>query len=460
MLIYNVHLIDASCDCMGAVHIHDGRIASVHLGVCAPADAERLAASLGNGVRSVNGERLALMPSFIDMHAHFRYPGQPQKETLETGLRAAAAGGFGTLVLMPNTNPVISSVEEAVRVQTDAAAYELADVYQTMSLTAGFDGVTTDHLEQIPLVRESPQFIPVVTEDGRDVASSAVMLQAMQYCAVRGVIVSCHSEDTALAAAARPFRQKALELLARGTPESCAVADGALRQANMLLALAEDTATERNLLLARAAGCRVHIAHVSTARSLEAVRRARRETDAHRVTCEVTPHHLGLCGDSGMLLHSLVNPPLRGESDRQAVIAALCDGTADVISTDHAPHSAADKAAGAPGFTGLETAFGVCCTQLVHGGYLSLSRLSALMAANPARILGIDTGALPKGRLLPGFAADLVLADPEQQWTVDSSGFYSLGKSTPFDGCVLTGKVLATMRRGKIVYRDATMRLL
>ena len=122
MLIYNVHMIDASCDCMGAVHIHDGRIASVHLGVCAPADAERLAASLGNGVRSINGEGLALMPSFIDMHAHFRYPGQPQKETLETGLRAAAAGGFGTLVLMPNTNPVISSVEEAVRVQTEAAA--------------------------------------------------------------------------------------------------------------------------------------------------------------------------------------------------------------------------------------------------------------------------------------------------------------------------------------------------
>ena len=398
MLIYNVHLIDASCDCMGAVHIHDGRIASVHLGVCAPADAERLAASLGNAVRSVNGEGLVLMPSFIDMHAHFRYPGQPQKETLETGLRAAAAGGFGTLVLMPNTNPVISSVEEAVRVQTDAAVYGLADVYQTMSLTAGFDGVTTDHLEQIPLVRESPQFIPVVTEDGRDVASSAVMLQAMQYCAVRGVIVSCHSEDTALAAAARPFRQKALELLARGTPESCAVADGALRQANMLLALAEDTATERNLLLARAAGCRVHIAHVSTARSLEAVRRARRETDAHRVTCEVTPHHLGLCGDSGMLLHSLVNPPLRGESDRQAVIAALCDGTADVISTDHAPHSAEEKAKGleksAMGITGLETAFPVLYTKLVKTGVISLERLVELMAVRPREIFGIEGGSM------------------------------------------------------------------
>ncbi|HIW36094.1 MAG TPA: dihydroorotase [Candidatus Treponema faecavium] len=453
MLLYNVRLVDECSDCRGALCIRDGLIHSVHQGVCAQADARRLAAALAD-TELIDGGSLVLMPSFIDMHAHFRYPGQPEKETLETGLRAAAAGGFGTLVLMPNTVPVVSSAADALSVQRDAAAYGLADVYQSMSITAGFDGETTAHLEEIPLDRASASFIPLVTEDGRDVASAAVLFSAMQCCAVRGVVVSCHSEDASLALQARAFRRNALALLARGGDEPCRIAENALRQANELLALAEDTATERNLLAAEAAGCRVHIAHVSTARALDAVRRAKRRRPA-MVTCEVTPHHLALCAESAQTLRALVNPPLRSEADRQAVIEALCDGTVNVIATDHAPHTAADKAAGAPGFSGLETAFGVCCTQLVHAGHMTLCRLSRLMSAEPARILGLDRGPCPKGRLLPGYAADAVLADPDAEWSVNAAAFESRGKATPFDKALLTGKVRAVLRRGRFVYRDA-----
>jgi len=461
LLIYNARLVDGHTDSPGALLVTGGVIRSVFAGSFTD---HITAAMLGAAVLSEENDAekpelydaggLVVMPAFIDMHAHFRYPGQSEKEDLDSGLRAAAAGGFGSLVLMPNTNPVISDGGQACAVVREASARGLARVFQTVSITKGFSGTDTSALESL-----SAADVPVITEDGHDVSDAAVMFDAMKKAAVRGIIVSCHCEDPALAAAAKPLRARALELMrtygvpAWGTATSAvcvpaavdAEIDSCLTAANHFLVLAEDVATVRNLTLAREAGCHIHIAHCSTAASMNAVRLARLEGCV--VSVEVTPHHLGLSGEKLPLLRALVNPPLRSESDRAALLEALADGTADVIATDHAPHTAADKAAGAPGFTGLETAFAVCHTTLVSGGVLSLSQLSALMSENPARLLGLSAG-----RLCAGYAADLVLDDPGRTWTADSTRFFSKGRATPFDGQRFTGRVIATWYEGRLVY--------
>ncbi|MCR4579618.1 MAG: dihydroorotase, partial [Treponema sp.] len=474
LLIYNARLLDENMDCPGAVLVVEGKIRSVFHGYfTSSATVEQFARSVlaedgfkdDSPVDLYDAKGLTLTPAFIDMHVHMRYPGQTQKEDLNTGLHAAAAGGYGTVVAMPNTNPVVSSAEMAMRIEREAAAIGLTHLFQTVSITKNFDGHDTSHLDAI-----DKKYIPVITEDGKDVLSSAVMLEGMSKAAEKGIVVSCHSEDLELGAQAKPFRAQALDIMksvglsAWGSDEVDEDDDGmaaavdkidlALTRANEFLALAEDTATVRNLMLAQQAGCHVHIAHVSTANCISAIREfkngllddeadfaaneadaayqafeegeafypAKRASDGFAVTCEVTPHHLALCGTDEPYIRALVNPPLRSEDDRVALIEALRDGTVDVISTDHAPHTLEDKAAGAPGFTGLETAYAVSNTVLVHDCQFNPRRLSQLMSAAPARILGLQ-----KGRLKTGFDADLTLIDPEEEWTVDSSLFYSKG---------------------------------
>jgi dihydroorotase len=474
VFFYNGRLVDSRTDSPGAILVIDGTIASVYKqAVPDKAGAGTvLAAILSAGIGTDKGfssiteasvelydvKGRTIMPAFIDMHAHFRYPGQPWKEDLDTALDAAAAGGFGTLVLMPNTNPVISSAAAALHIDAEAAERNKSKVFQTVSLTKDFDGTDTTHLKNL-----DAQKIPVITEDGHDVADAAVLLAAMRTAAENGQIVSCHSENADLAAAARVHRKKALVLMKEhGTPGGQRMRvefpdsirkeiNDELKAANELLALAEDSATERNIETAKLAGCHVHIAHVSTKRSMDAVRRAKREIadgttpDGFSITCEVTPHHIGLCGTEPPELYELVNPPLRSEADRMALITALVDGTADVIATDHAPHSSADKLSGAPGFTGLETAFAVCNTILVQSGKMSLSRLSSVMSRNPAAILKLN-----KGTIAAGTDADFVLVSPEEEWIVDSSSFKSKGKTTPFEGKKLKGKVHAVVIGGVV----------
>ena len=215
-------------------------------------------------------------------------------------------------------------------------------------------------------------------------------------------------------------------------------------EAEKLLALAEDTATERNLRIAHTVGCNIHIAHVSTSESIDAVRRAKKAMPGF-VTCEVTPHHLALTKTR----NEFVNPPLRSEDDRQALLEAIKDGTVDVISTDHAPHTESDKQNGACGFSGLETAFAVCCTNLVKTKLITINKLSELMSANPAKRLGLNCGALAAGK-----KADFVLADFNKDWKVDSSKFFSKGKYSPFNGEILTGKITATFHNGKKVFAE------
>ena len=433
-LIYNVQLVDYKLNTPGAVETADGIITAV---ITNKNEIERRFQKTSDGTELINGNGLTLLPAFVDMHAHFRYPGQTQKEEPQTALRAAAAGGFGTLVLMPNTTPVMSNFETAKQIQAELCAYGLADVIQTMSISADFKGTDTSHLDNI-----TKSDIPVISEDGHDVQSAALMLQAMRKCAEKGIIVSCHCEEVSLVPLAAVPRKKAVELQKTGA--NAKTLAPLFDEAEKILALAEDTATERNLRIAHTAGCNIHIAHVSTRESIDAVRRAKK-TDGSRVTCEVTPHHLALTNTR----NEFVNPPLRSEADRQALLEAIKDGTVDVISTDHAPHTESDKQNGACGFTGLETAFAVCYTNLVKTNLITINKLSELMSANPAKRLGLDCGALAEGK-----KADLVLADLNRNWKVDSSKFFSKGKYSPFNGEVLSGRITATFHNGRKVFSE------
>ncbi len=433
-LIYNVQLVDYKLNTPGAVETADGIITAV---ITNKNEIERRLQKTSDGTELINGNGLTLLPAFVDMHAHFRYPGQTQKEEPQTALRAAAAGGFGTLVLMPNTTPVMSNFETAKQIQAELCAYGLADVIQTMSISADFKGTDTSHLDNI-----TKSDIPVISEDGHDVQSAALMLQAMRKCAEKGIIVSCHCEEVSLVPLAAVPRKKAVELQKTGA--NAKTLAPLFDEAEKILALAEDTATERNLRIAHTAGCNIHIAHVSTRESIDAVRRAKK-TDGSRVTCEVTPHHLALTNTR----NEFVNPPLRSEADRQALLEAIKDGTVDVISTDHAPHTESDKQNGACGFTGLETAFAVCYTNLVKTNLITINKLSELMSANPAKRLGLDCGALAEGK-----KADLVLADLNRNWKVDSSKFFSKGKYSPFNGEVLSGRITTTFHNGRKVFSE------
>ena len=482
---YNARLVDANTDASGILLVAEGKIAAILLGEFSAESAKALAESFFSdtaaSISFIDCKGMILQPAFIDLHAHFRYPGQGQKEELSTALSAAAAGGFGTLVLMPNTIPAISSKELVEQVCHDAHTLGIADVIQSITLTKDYSGNDTSHLQQLSTFADgtppSAGQVAMATEDGKDVESAATMLEAMKICGQKNITVACHSEDMTLAAAARPFRKVATDIFAIHAPQPQealgAIPDDtdssnpeinkalvSLEEANRLLSLAEDLATERNINLAHQAGCHIHLSHVSTAGAMDAIRAAKAK--GYRVSCEVTPHHLGLSvAEKDPSLRHIVNPPLRSEQDRQAMIQALLDGTADCISTDHAPHTAQDKANGAPGFSGLETAYGVCNSVLVQGiqgaasgKTLSYSQLSQLMAANPARLLKLHQEAEPRGLLQPGFVADLTLCNPTAQWTVCGQNFASKGKYTPLEGKSLTGKVLATYHRGREVFKS------
>ena len=497
LLFYNARLLDESIDTPGALLVIDDKIRAVYAGYFTNKKTiETIAHSvlIEDGYSNCSIEYydalgFTLMPAFIDMHVHLRYPGQTHKEDLESGLRAAAAGGFGTVVAMPNTVPVVSSLNAALEITKKASELGLINVIQSVSITKDFSGNDISHLDELNAVQS-----PLITEDGHDVASSVIMLDAMRKAAARGIIVSCHSEDESLAQEAKKFRDEALarmkdnhlstwgmsgDAIADVDDETLDTIAMLLTQANDLLALAENTATVRNIMLAREAGCHVHIAHVSTAAALDAVRTAkealadeaaehfadeaddafdavldgkqfapaRRVQASFRVTCEVTPHHLALCGTEEPFIHALVNPPLRSEDDRVVLLEGLRDGTVDVIATAHAPHTFEDKENGVPGFTGLETAYAVCNTMLVQHGQLGAKRLSQLMSANPAHILRLN-----KGVLAPGYDADIVFVDPDERVTVDARQFFSKGKATPFDGMDLIGSIKQLFIGGRKIY--------
>lgn len=453
LVIYNAKLIDKEINSTGYIVCKNQKIIEVGFNNGQKPEKFSTEKAKTNFLQAeyFDAKGLTLMPAFIDMHAHFRYPGQPQKEDLDSGLKAAKNGGFGTLVLMPNTNPVISSYEQAMAVINEAKAKKMSNIFQTVSITKNFEGKETLHLDEL-----NKNEIPVITEDGHDVLNANIMLEGMKKATEKGIIVSCHSEDPTLANEAREYRQKALSIMkeykipAWGIiPENLNVPQEKydeiamnFAKANDLLRVAEDVCTYRNIELANLANCSVHIAHVSTKGAIDCVRMAKKK--GYKCTCEITPHHLALTGTKVPEIFALVNPPLRSEEDRKALIEALKDGTADTIATDHAPHTSDDKTSGAPGFTGSETAFAVCNTVLVKQEGFSLNDLSRLMSWGAAKVLGLQ-----KGLLKTEYDADFVLVDPEEKWVVKAQEFYSKGKASPFEGKTLVGKVKKLFVGGK-----------
>jgi len=382
---------------------------------------------------------LVVCPGFIDLHCHLREPGFEEKETIATGTRAAARGGFTTVCCMPNTNPPLDSVAAIRLVKTKATAGGVVRVLPIGCISKGRQGEALAPLADLALAG-----VVGFSDDGSPVMSSELMRRALVYSRVLGLPIIDHCEDTNLSAGGVLNEGRiSIKLGLRGIP-----------------AAAEETMVARDLALAKETGGRLHIAHVSTAGSVELVRRAKEE--GVRVTCEVTPHHLTLTEDA-VVRHGAqakVNPPLRTERDIQALIQGLRDDVINVIVTDHAPHTVADRRldlAEAPsGISGLETALGSLMS-LVHEGEITLPKLISKLTWEPAKIIGDKYDKL--GTLAIGAPADISIFDPDKEWLVDTSTFVSRGRNTPLAGALLKGRVMATLFGGKLVYKDNSIRL-
>jgi dihydroorotase len=397
-------------------------------GVILPA-APRVAA------RVIDARGLTLAPGLVDLHVHLREPGQSAKETIERGTRAAAAGGFTAVACMPNTEPVLDSSAwiEWVRARAEAAGW--CRVHPIGAVTMGQKG---EQLTEFSTLKAAGAV--ALSDDGRPIMSAAIMRRALEHARHAGLPIVCHEEDLTLRGEGQMNEgSMATRLGLRGIP-----------------AAAESVMARRDVELAALTGGRAHLAHLSCAESLEALRDARAR--GLPVTGETCPHYWTLTeeavGDYDTL--AKMNPPLRTEADRIAVIDAIRDGTLDCLVTDHAPHTEDDKNQPfdqAPfGIVGLETALALTITHLVEPGHISLARALELWTDAPRRVFG-----LPEVRLESGYPADLVLLDPEAAWTVEPSAFHSKGRNTPFAGAHLSGRALATICDGEITHLDPTV---
>jgi dihydroorotase len=390
------------------------------------ADGVIVDAAGANPERVIDAAGAVVAPGLVDIHVHLREPGQTSKETIESGCRAAAAGGFTAIACMPNTKPVLDSPEWIDWVR-HRAANAACRVHPIGAVTVGQDG--TQLTEFLALKAAGAV---ALSDDGRPIMSAAVMRHALEYAKHAGLPIVCHEEDLTLkgdGSMNEGFTATRLGL--RGIPSA-----------------AESVMVRRDVELAELTGGRVHFAHLSCAASFAALRDAKARGLA--VTGETCPHYWALTdeavGDYDTL--AKMNPPLRSDSDREATLAAIVDGTVDCLATDHAPHTLEEKRQTfdrAPfGIVGLETALGLTLTGLVKPGHLSLARALDLWTDQPRRVFR-----LPAVSLEPGSPADLVLVDPALEWTVEASSFASLGRNTPFEGWALTGRAIATFKAGR-----------
>ena len=424
LLIKGGHLIDpaARIDAAMDVLLRDGRVAEI-----APPGKIR-----GSADEKFDARGLIVAPGFIDIHVHLREPGQSYKESIATGTAAAAAGGFTSVCCMPNTHPVVDSTEWVAWIQQPQHG-AVVNVFPIAAATKASKGAAlTDFgaLQRAGAV--------AVTDDGKPILADGIMRETLRLAAETNLPVIQHAEDTRETEGASMHEgPTAFRLGLRGMKAS-----------------AESSVVERDVQLAQQfMGARLHVAHLSTADALKAVRRGKRSKV--RVTCEVTPHHFTLTDadvrdyDSNFKM----NPPLRSISDREAILVALADGTVDAIATDHAPHAMQEKCIeferAAFGITGLETAVGLAITRL-HGEHkIPLSRIVELFTAGPARVVDLHG----RGTLTRGSHADVTIFDPNRRWTFEVAKSLSKSRNTPFDGWQLTGKVVATIVGGHIVYQ-------
>lgn len=385
--------------------------------------------------RVIEAGGAVLAPGLVDVHVHLREPGQSAKETIESGTRAAAAGGFTGVLCMPNTKPVLDDPAWIGWVRARAAESARCRVHPIGAVTVGQRG---EQLTEFLALRAAGAV--ALSDDGRPIASAAVMRRALEYGRHAGLAVIAHEED--------------LELRGEGQMNEGAVATRLGIRG--IPAAAEAVMIRRDVELVELTGGRLHLAHVSCAASLEAVRDAKRR--GLLVTAETCPHYWTLTDEAvgAYDTDAKMNPPLRSAADPTAVIAAIADGTIDCLATDHAPHTEEDKRQAfecAPfGIVGLETALSLTLTELVEPGHLSLARAIELWTGAPRRIFD-----LPPVELEPGDPADLVLIDPSTTWTVDRRRFLSKGRSTPFHGRTVRGRALLTVCGGEITHQAADL---
>ena len=374
LLIKNVNLIDESNNFFGDIYIEKGVI-------------KELGTELNKECETLDGKGLVLMPAFIDTHAHFRDPGFEYKEDIESGSKAAVRGGYTTVTLMPNTKPVCSSKEILDYVVNKGKEVGLVDLYQTVSITKNLSGEEINHLREF----EGNPNVKAITDDGKGVSDSKIMMEAMKIAKENNWIVMSHAES----------------------PEFSKVD----------MRLAENMMTWRDITLAKFVDCRLHMSHVSTKEAMKYIIEGK--NDGVKVTCEITPHHLAL---NNKISNYRVNPPIREEEDVNFLIKAIKMNYVYCIGTDHAPHSKEDKEKGAPGMIGIEQAFSICYTKLVKENHISLNKLSQLMSGNAAKLLNIN-----KGKLQPGFLGDLVLIDLNKKRIFKEEDIVSRSKNTPFN---------------------------
>lgn len=405
-------------DTVGELVVRSGRIVGTGQGLTTP-----------HGARRIDCRGKWVLPGFVDLHVHFREPGQEHKEDIATGSAAALAGGFTTVCCMPNTVPVNDDRTVTERILQRAREVGGVRVLPVGAITKGLAGQA---LADMGDMQEAG--VVAVSDDGKCVMNAGLMRRALEYARTFGLVVVQHAEDETLSHG--------------GAMNEGLVSTRAGIRAQP--AAAEHVIVARDLELVALTGCRYHVAHVSTARSVELVREAKRR--GLPVTCEVTPHHLTLddAACAGYDPHTKCNPPLRGAEDVAALRAGLADGTIDAIATDHAPHALTDKEVefeqAAFGMIGLETALPLVLG-LVEGGHLPLPRALAAMTTGPARCFG-----LPAGTLAPGAAADVTVVDPEAAWTLRAADGRSKSRNTPFDGWSLKGRVVLTMVGGAVRY--------
>jgi dihydroorotase len=396
---------------------------------------ERIAPSIkaakGADVTIIDADGLWVAPGLVDPHVHLREPGFEYKETIATGTRAAAAGGFTTVLAMANTDPVNDNAAVTRFILRKAEEVGVVRVRPVGAVTRGQAGEALSEM-----VDMSGAGCAAFSDDGKPVMNAFLVRKALEYLGYVGRTYITHAEDLNLAAGGCCHEGAvSLTLGLRGIPSA-----------------AEEVMVARDVILARETGGRLHVAHASTKGTADIVREAKRQ--GAPVTAEVTPHHLFLTDEAIATFDpdTKVNPPLRPESDRRAMVEALADGTIDCIASDHAPHGLVDKEVeydrAAFGISGLETSLGLCLG-LVREGIIEPLRLIELMSAAPARVMGIEAGDLAEG-----LAADIVLIDPELAWTVDPASFFSRGKNTPFRGRALTGRAVVTLVGGRAVHLD------
>ncbi len=422
LLIRNGRIIDPSqgIDCIGDVLISDGKIGQIG-GVVSVSQPE---------ISVFDADGMIVCPGFFDMHCHLRQPGFEEKETIATGTDAAAAGGFATVCCMPNTDPPIAKPAVIEQVILTSRKEGRVRVLPIACVTEGRRG---EKLADLAALAEAGAV--AFSDDGSPVHDSEIMRQALECSKSLGLPIIDHCEDLSLSGDGSMNEGEVSRKLGyRGIPD-----------------VAEERMVERDIELARQTGGRLHIAHVSTAGSVEVIRQAKRQGVG--VTAEATPHHLTLTEEMVAIAGAAakVNPPLRTEQDRKALLAGLGDGTIDAIATDHAPHAMTDKdcdfGKAAFGISGSETALGGLM-MLVHRGELDLTTMISKLTAEPTRLLGKSE----LGNLNSGSMADITVFDPNAQWTVEPDRFASKGRNTPLAGAVLKGMVKLVIVNGNIAF--------